>query len=213
LTSSHDEKIGGTESEYLRRRRGALEQHRVGAIDGGGGLAPHAADPAAAGVDPVERVGDPRPPLDEHPDVPHRRHLLAPRAAGYGRRVRGDLGADAGAPDGRVPVAERGEEGGEGGGVAGADGVERGGETGGGGGGERGGGGQLVAAGEEEEQDGGGGEHRGHVVDALPDEHRGLRSFAGARDLEKQQQQQQQEEANNGNWKGLLENMDTWFFR
>jgi len=179
----------------LRRRRGALVEQRVGAVDGGGGLAPYAADPAAARVDPIERVGDPRPPLDEHPDVA-RLKLLAPgpaprRAAGDGRggggvgggQLRGgELGADAGAADGGVPGVEGLEEGGEGVAVAGADGVERGGEAGGAGAsaweegrgrGERGDGGQLEVAGEEEEQDGGGGEHRGHVVDALPEEHLG----------------------------------------
>jgi hypothetical protein len=186
--------MGGQSAEYLLRRRGALEQQRVGTIDSGGRLAPHAADPAAAGVNPIERVRDPRPPLDEHPDVPRRRQIFAPRPAprraacdGRRRRVRvrgrGELGADAGAPDGGVPIAERGEEGGEGVRVAGADGFERGGGAGAGagedgrgrGGSERGDGGQLEVAEEEEneEQDGGGGEHRGHVVDPLPYEHRG----------------------------------------
>ena len=47
-----------------------IEEQRVRAIDGGDGLAPDAADPAAARADPVELVGDPCPPLDEQPDVP-----------------------------------------------------------------------------------------------------------------------------------------------
>jgi len=91
----------------------------------------------------------------------------------------GELGADAGAADGGVPGGEGLEEGGEGVAVAGADGVERGGEARRGEErrwrGERGGGDgrELEVAREEEEQDEGGGEHRGHVVDALPEEHRG----------------------------------------
>ena len=184
----------GNELQYLLRRRSALVEQRVGSVDDGRGLAPHAADAAAARVHPFERVGDPRPPLDEHPDVP-RLHLLAPRASppgpagdgshgGRGGRVGGaDLGADTGAPDGGVPGAESGEDGGEGVPLAGADGVERrvnAGALRGGGddGAQRGGeggcyGGELEVAGEEDKQDGGGGEHRGHVAGALRHEHRG----------------------------------------
>jgi hypothetical protein len=215
----------GKEVRYLRRRRGALKEQRVGTVDGGGRLAPDAANPAAAGVDAVERVRDPGPALDEHPDVA-RRQVLAPSgsaprgAAADGRRRRvlrgavsagartrqrqaraqlqsrgGELGADAGAADGGVPGREGLEERGEGVAVARSDGVERGGEA-------RcareerrrgGDGGELEVAREEEEQDGGGGEHRGHVVDALREEHRGWaghfatlrppRPIAGARDL------------------------------
>jgi hypothetical protein len=104
-----------------RPRRAA---HRaIEAVDGGRGLAPYAADPAAARVDPVERVGDPRLALDEYPDVA-RGHLLAPgpaprRAAGdccgggglcggvgAVQLPGGELGADAGAADGDVPGVE-----------------------------------------------------------------------------------------------------------
>ncbi len=182
-------------SGYLRRRRGALEEQRVGPVDGGGGLAPHAAHPAPASVHPVERVGDPRPPLDEHPDVA-RPHVLAPPAAAAAappgpagdrrgrrggrvgavpRRPHGvELGADARAPDGGVPVGEGREERREGRPLAGADGVQRRGEErrrrrGGVGGDGR----ELEVAGDEEEEDDGGGQHRGHVVDPLREEHRG----------------------------------------
>jgi hypothetical protein len=56
----------------LWRQHGALKEQRVQALDGRSLLAPEAPDLSTAGVDVVERDGDPHPSLDERPDVVRR---------------------------------------------------------------------------------------------------------------------------------------------
>ena len=74
-----------------------IEEQRVRAIDGGDGLAPDAADPAAARADPVELVGDPCPPLDEQPDVPRILRIPTSRAPPHAAPQVTDTAAEAAA--------------------------------------------------------------------------------------------------------------------